>query len=74
MCIGIPGKVILIKGDTAKIEQNGHFHWVNISSLTEKVKKGDYLLTYQDAAINKVSAKQAKEVSELMPDNHEKKS
>ncbi|PIP23050.1 MAG: HypC/HybG/HupF family hydrogenase formation chaperone [Candidatus Nealsonbacteria bacterium CG_4_8_14_3_um_filter_39_7] len=65
MCIGVPGKVILIKGDTAKIEQNGHSHWVNVSSLTEKVKKGDYLLTYQDVAINKVSAKQAKEVLKL---------
>jgi hydrogenase assembly chaperone HypC/HupF len=66
MCIGIPGKIIEIKGSRAKIEQGEHFHWVDISSLEERVKKGDYLLTYQKAAVNKISAKEAKEVLELM--------
>ncbi len=39
MCIGIPGKIILIKGKKAKIKQGSNFHWVDISSLENKVKK-----------------------------------
>lgn len=66
MCISVPGKVILIKGGNAKIKQWGHFHWVDISSLGDKVKKGDYLITYQKAAINKISPKDAEEVLRLM--------
>lgn len=66
MCIGIPGKIVEIKGSQAKIKQGEHFHWVDISSLEEKLKKGDYLLTYQKAAVNKISAKTAKEVLSLM--------
>lgn len=66
MCVGLPGKVISIKGKRAKIEQGDHCHWVDISSLPEKVKRGDYLLTYQEAAINKISAKEAKEILKLM--------
>lgn len=66
MCIGIPGKVILIRGENAKIKQGGHFHWVDISLLEDEVKKGDYLLTYQEAAINKISPKDGKEILKLM--------
>lgn len=61
MCVGLPGKVILIKGKKAKIEQGDHFHWVDVSSVSEEIKIGDYLITYQGAAINKISAKEAKE-------------
>jgi len=66
MCISVPGKVILIKGKDAKIKQKGHFHWVDISPLKDKIKKGDYLITYQNAAINKISPKDAKEILRLM--------
>ena len=66
MCISVPGKVILIKGRNAKIKQKGHFHWIDISSLRDEVKKGDYLITYQKAAINKISQKDAKEILRLM--------
>jgi hydrogenase assembly chaperone HypC/HupF len=66
MCIGIPGKVILIKGKRAKIKQGEHFHWVDTSSLQDKVKRGDYLITYQETAVNKISLKEAKEILKLM--------
>jgi hydrogenase assembly chaperone HypC/HupF len=66
MCISIPGKVILIKGGNAKIKQGGHLHWVNISSLEDEIKKGDYLITYQKAAINKIPQKDAEEILRLM--------
>jgi len=66
MCIGFPGKVIEIKNNQAKVEQQDHSHWVDISTLKSKVEVGDYLLTYLDAAINKVSKEEAKEIFELM--------
>lgn len=66
MCIGLPGKVVEIKGNQAKVKQQDHSHWVDTSTLQKKVEVGDYLLTYLDAAINKVSAKEATEIFELM--------
>jgi hydrogenase assembly chaperone HypC/HupF len=66
MCISVPCKVILIKGRNVKIKQGDHFHWVNISLIGNEVKKGDYLVTYQKAAINKISQKAAKEILMLM--------
>jgi len=68
MCVGIPGKVIEIKNDQAKVEQGDHSHWVSIETLQDKteVKVGDYLLTYLDTAINKVTHQQAQEVFDLM--------
>ncbi len=47
MCVGLPGKVIVIKGKKAKIKQNDHFHWVDVSCISEEIKIGDYLITYQ---------------------------
>lgn len=66
MCVGLPGKVIEIKNKKAKIKQNDHFHWVDVSSIKERVEIGDYLITYQEAAINKVSEKEAEEILCLM--------
>ncbi|GEM_PF-1834019 len=66
MCVGLPGKVIVIKGKKAKIKQNDHFHWVDVSCISEEIKIGDYLITYQEVAINKVSVKDAEEVLKLM--------
>lgn len=66
MCISVPGKVILIKEKMAKVEQVGHFHWVDISPLEHPIKKGDYLITYQNTAINKILPKEAEEILKLM--------
>ncbi|MBU0619313.1 HypC/HybG/HupF family hydrogenase formation chaperone [Patescibacteria group bacterium] len=65
MCLGIPGKVIAIKGHQAKVELPDHCHWLDVSALDETVKVGDYLLAYQDTAINKVSPQQARETLTL---------
>jgi len=66
MCVGVPGKVILKKGKKAKIKQGDHYHWVDLSSLNEAIKEGDYLITYQGVAINKISNKEAQEIFNLM--------
>jgi hydrogenase assembly chaperone HypC/HupF len=66
MCLGIPGKVVAIKGKKAKIKLPDHDHWVDATMIDNGVKIGDYLLTYQDVAINKVQPKQAKKTLRLL--------
>lgn len=66
MCVGIPQKVVEVKGRTAKVEQDGHFHLLDTATLETQVKVGDYLIAYQGAAINKISPKQAKEIIKLL--------
>ena len=72
MCVGVPGKVIMIEGERAKIEMpasvagESHSHWIDISPLEEELKVGDYLIAYQDTAVNRVSAKDAEEILKLM--------
>ncbi|MFC1726980.1 HypC/HybG/HupF family hydrogenase formation chaperone [Patescibacteria group bacterium] len=61
-----PGKVIQVKDKKAKIKQPDHEHWVDTSMIDSGVKLGDYVLTYQEAAINKISTKQAKEILTLI--------
>jgi len=65
MCLGIPGKVIAIKNKKAKVKQSNHHHWVDIS-LLDTIKVGDFVLTYQQAAIDKVSSKEAKKTLKLL--------
>ena len=66
MCIGIPGKIVKIEKNRAKIKQKDHFHWVDLGILSEKVKIGDYLICYQNTAINKISSKEAQEILDLL--------
>lgn len=66
MCLGIPGRVVSLKGQKARVWQQKHSYWVDISALEEKVRPGDYLLFYQNTAINKVTPGQAKEIFSLL--------
>lgn len=66
MCVGIPSKVISIKEKRVKVKQGDHTHWLDISSIDDKVKIGDYLLSYQEAAINKIPEHEAKKILSLI--------
>lgn len=66
MCLGIPGKIISLKGKKARVLQNGHYHWLDITLIDKKLKKGDYLIAYQNVAINKISAQNAREMMALI--------
>ena len=68
MCVEIPSKVILVKGKRAKIKQGDISCWVDISSLEEEVREGDYLILYQKVAINKVPQEEIDKVLELVGD------
>ena len=66
MCVAIPGKVIEIKNKKAKVVQADHTHWLDTSLIDEEVKVGDYLLAYQEAAINKLTETDALKVIDLL--------
>ncbi|MFH0814928.1 MAG: HypC/HybG/HupF family hydrogenase formation chaperone [Candidatus Falkowbacteria bacterium] len=59
MCIGIPQKVLEIKDKMARVQSGDHEHWLDISAMDEPINVGDFLLSYQGVAINKITASEA---------------
>ncbi len=73
MCVEIPSRVVLVKDNQAKIKQGEHSCWIDISAIDEEVKEGDYLITYQNIAVNKVPQKEIDELLALignLPEHH----
>lgn len=65
MCIGIPAKVVKIKNQQAQVKQGGHTHWIGYP-LVADLAVGDWVLTYQDTVINKISASEAQRAIRLL--------
>jgi len=65
MCVAIPGEVIEIDGNTARVEVSGSVVPARIDLLSDDVKVGDYLLVHAGFAINKVDKQEAEEVRAL---------
>ena len=65
MCVAIPGEVIEIDGNTARVEVSGSVVSARIDLLSDDVKVGDYLLVHAGFAINKVDKQEAEEVRAL---------
>ncbi|HCU34067.1 MAG TPA: hypothetical protein DGT21_01090 [Armatimonadetes bacterium] len=65
MCVAIPGEVIEIEGNTARVEVSGSVVPARIDLLSEDVEVGDYLLVHAGFAINKVDKQEAEEVRAL---------
>lgn len=63
MCLGIPAKVIEVRGDTGVVEFRGVRKEVDASLLD--VKPGDYVIIHAGAMISKLSPEEAKETLEL---------
>jgi len=66
MCLQLPSQVVLVKEKKAKIKQGNHSRWVDISPVKEKIKKGDYLIVYQDVAINKIPSDEVEKIVSLI--------
>lgn len=66
MCLGIPAKVIKIKGRKARVSQGDHTHEVDLSLLSQKIKNGDYLLVAKDKAINKIKKGEAEKILKIL--------
>ncbi len=63
MCLGIPARVIEVRGDVGIVEFRGVKKEVDASLLD--VKPGDYVIIHAGAMISKLSPEEAKETLEL---------
>lgn len=71
MCLGIPGKIIEIKGDTATIDVAGTRKDASLR-LMEKAAVGDFVIIHAGFAIEKVDTKRAEETLRLIREAFEK--
>jgi hydrogenase expression/formation protein HypC len=65
MCLGIPGKVIEIEKNVAKVDVGGILRDVSLD-LCPDVSVGEYVLIHTGFAIQKVDEEEAKETFELL--------
>ncbi len=65
MCLAIPGKVIEIEKNVAKVEVGGLLREVSLD-LCPDVSVGEYVLIHTGFAIQKVDEEEAKETFELL--------
>ncbi|MFP4522698.1 MAG: HypC/HybG/HupF family hydrogenase formation chaperone [Fibrobacterota bacterium] len=66
MCLSIPGKVVEIEGESAKVDINGVITSADISMIKkEGVSAGDYILVHTGYALQKFTPAEAKENLEL---------
>jgi hydrogenase expression/formation protein HypC len=65
MCLGIPGRVIEIKKNVAKVDVGGLLREISIE-LCPKVSVGEYVLVHTGFAIQKVDEKEAEETLEFL--------
>jgi len=63
LCLGIPARVIEVKGDIGIVEFGGIKKEVDASLLD--VKPGDYVIIHAGAIISRLSPEEAKETLEL---------
>ena len=65
MCLGIPGRVIEIERNVAKVDVGGLLREISIE-LCPEVSVGEYVLIHTGFAIEKVDEKEAEETLELL--------
>ena len=65
MCLGVPGKIIEIKKNVAKVDVGGFLREISIE-LCPEVSIGEYVLIHTGFAIQKVDEEEAKETLELL--------
>ena len=65
MCLGIPGKVLEIEKNVAKVDVGGLSRDISLD-LCPDVSVGEYVLIHTGFAIQKVDEKEAKETLELL--------
>ena len=65
MCLGIPGKIIVIEKNVAKVDVGGLLRDVSID-LCPDVSVGEYVLIHTGFAIQKVDEEEAKETMEFL--------
>ena len=63
MCIAVPGEVVSIDGNRAKVSYHGNLVNVSIGVVAPKI--GDYVLVHAGCAIEVMSKSKAQEIIDL---------
>ena len=62
MCLAIPGKIKTIKNNIAQVDFSGVIQEANTSLMDVPLKKNDYVLIHAGFVIQKLLAKDAREI------------
>lgn len=65
MCLGVPGKVIEVRGQTALVDFWGVKRETRLDVVDEPVEPGDYILNHVGFAIRKIPAHEIQETLAL---------
>jgi len=65
MCLGVPGRVIEIRGETAVVDFFGVRRETRLDVVDEPVEPGDYILNHVGFAIRKIPANEIQETLAL---------
>ena len=65
MCLGVPGKVIEVRGQTALVDFWGVKRETRLDVVDEPVEPGDYILNHVGFAIRKIPAHEIRETLAL---------
>jgi hydrogenase expression/formation protein HypC len=65
MCLGIPGRVVEIRKNLAKVDVGGLLRDISLD-LCPEVSVGEYVLIHTGFAIQKVDEEEAKETLDLL--------
>lgn len=65
MCLGVPGKILEIEKNLAKVDVGGFERQISLD-LCPDVSVGDYVLIHTGFAIEKVDEEDAEETLELL--------
>ena len=69
MCLAIPMKIKIIRGEFAEVEAGRLRHQINIQLLSS-LKKGDYVIVHAGFAIKKLDPEKAKETLRMFDEIH----
>ncbi|TVR91497.1 MAG: HypC/HybG/HupF family hydrogenase formation chaperone [Spirochaetaceae bacterium] len=65
MCLGVPGKVVELTGETAKVSIGGVMYDAALA-IAEDIEIGDYVLMHAGFVLEKISAAEADETLEVI--------
>ena len=65
MCLGVPGRVLSIVGDIARVDFWGVHKEVRLDIVGEPVSEGDYILNHVGFAIRRIPTSEVKETLAL---------
>ena len=63
MCIAVPGRIISVGGNNAKVDFSGNIVHVNVGAVSAAI--GDYVLVHAGCAIEVLDSDQAQELLEI---------